>query len=76
METSFFERIKGYKTMVVNGIIVVGGILVELGVIGAAPDAAAVSGIWDNLFGGGMAILAAINMGLRMVTDTKVGSST
>jgi len=75
METSFFKRIRGFKTLGLNALVVLMGLGTMTGVvpIGVTPDM--VSTGTDMLLGGAETILGGVNIFLRMITSTKVGKS-
>lgn len=65
--------LKGYKTLIVNGIIAVFGVLSAVfGPDVDAPTADQVGILVDTADGLIMAIVGLINVGLRMVTTTPV----
>ena len=68
--TTFFLRLKGFRTLLVNGVIVIGGLLQAVGVIDVAPDPALAGEAFDLITGGGSMIIGAINIGLRLITST------
>ena len=68
------EKMKGYKTAIVNGIVVVIGLLVQFGVLGAGVGAAVTANM-EAFYGGILAIIGIVNIVLRSVTTTPIGSS-
>ncbi len=75
METSFFERIKGYKTVTVNAIIMVMALLQALGILDIVPSASDIEGSADNLVGGLAAVYAGVNIWLRWLTTSGIFKS-
>jgi len=68
------EKMKGYKTAIVNGIVVVIGLLVQFGVLGAEVGAAVTANM-EAFYGGILMIIGIVNIVLRSVTTTPIGSS-
>lgn len=75
METSFFDRIKGYKTLFVNAVVMGLALLQAFGVVEVVPGASEVQGSADNIIGGAAAIYAGVNIWLRWVTTTGIMQS-
>jgi len=73
IDTSFFKRIKGWKTLFVNGVVVLTGIGTAAGVIPVGLDATAIDAGLGGILGGAEMILGAVNIFLRFLTSTKVG---
>jgi len=68
------EKMKGYKTAIVNGIVVVIGLLVQFGVLGAEVGAT-VSANMEAFYGGILSVIGIVNLVLRSVTTTPIGES-
>jgi predicted phage tail protein len=75
LDTTFFQRIKGYKTFGVNGIVVITGLLTALGIMPAGLDAGSISAGVNGILGGAEMILGGVNILLRFITTTPAGSS-
>lgn len=75
--SDFFNSLKGFKTVIVQGIVALIGVLIALGVIPASEAAGysseAVSQNFDLILGGALALVAAINTVLRFATSTPIG---
>lgn len=74
----FLDSLKGYRTVIINGILALVSVLVAFGVLSAA-DAAGitqetVANQFDLILGGAGALIGAVNILLRLVTNTPVGS--
>jgi Mg2+/Co2+ transporter CorB len=71
------NALKGYRTLIVNAVAVVVGLLVAFGVLspadaaGFSPDA--VGAKFDAIVAAIMTLLGAVNMLLRLITNTKAG---
>jgi len=68
------EKLKGYKTAIVNAVVVVAGLLISFGVISPELGNVITANI-EGLMGAILAIIGVVNIGLRVVTDTKIGTS-
>ncbi len=73
----FLEALKGYRTIIVNAIFAIVGLLVVLNVIPASEAAGvtqeAISKNVDLVIGALGMLGAVVNILLRLVTDTKAG---
>jgi len=76
--TKFLESLKGYRTIIVNAVFALVGVLIALGVIPASEAMGITQEMIaqnvDTLIGGLGVAGAAINIVLRLVTSTKAGS--
>lgn len=72
METSFFTRIKGFKTLGINLLVMFTGLLTALGIIDQGLPAAALEEGVNQLLGGAEMALGGVNIFLRMVTNTGI----
>jgi len=75
--TKIFESLKGYRTLIVNAILALVGIFVALGVLSPSEAAGvtqeSVSANLDAIIGALGIAGAAVNILLRLVTNTKAG---
>lgn len=65
------HALKGYRTVIVNTIIAVIGLLAAFGVI---PDPGDITSDTETVMGAIMVLISAANFVLRIFTDTKVGT--
>lgn len=72
METTFFTRMKGYRTVFVNAVVLLSGLLVALGVIDVGPDVPSIGDTFDTIIGGGAMLLGGVNIALRAMTSTGI----
>ena len=70
MNTSFFKRLRGWRTIGMNGLVVLFGLGTALGIIpvGVTPDT--IAGGADAIIGGAEMLLGGANILLRLVTRT------
>lgn len=69
--TTFFDRLRGYKTVTLNGVVLVGGLLQLFG-INVLPSPEVAAEAFDGIVGGGAAILGGVNILLRAVTSSAI----
>lgn len=78
--TKFLDSLKGYRTILVNTVFAFVGVLIVLGVIPASEAAGitqeSIAANIDMLIGGLGVAGAAVNIVLRLVTNTPAGSKT
>jgi len=74
---SVVHFLKGYRTVLVNAVIALVGVLTAFGVvpIDQLPSAETLTANFDAVIGGVAVIVAGVNFVLRMVTSTPVGKS-
>lgn len=73
---AFLANLKGYRTLVVNAVVLGAGMLVGFGVLHvAAPSADTVGSNFDAIAGWLTSGVAALNMVLRLFTTTPLGVS-
>lgn len=72
---NILENLKGYRTIVVNVTVAILGLLVALGIIPVAETISAeqVSSNIDAVFGAVAVVTGAVNVVLRVFTNTPVG---
>jgi len=75
METSFFKRIQGWKTLGVNVLVMAMGGLTMAGVIDQGLGPAEIDQGVNNILGGAELILGGVNIFLRWITKTPLGQS-
>lgn len=70
------SNLKGYRTVIVNGVVALAGVLVAFGLIPAAETVSAdqVASSVDALIGGITVAIAVVNFVLRAVTNTSIGA--
>lgn len=75
--TEFFNSLKGFRTIIVQAIIALVGVLVAVGVIPASEAAGItqeyVSQQFDTILGGAISLVATLGVLMRLVTNTPVG---
>ena len=69
------DKLKGYKTAIINGLMTVAGLAVSFGWISPELQAMIVANA-DAVLGAVMTLWGVVNIGLRKVTTTPLGSST
>ena len=70
--TTFFARLAGYKTVSVNALVLVMGLLQAFGIAEVVPDPTLAGDAFDQVIGGGASILGGINLALRYFTSTAI----
>ncbi len=73
LDTTFFKRIKGYKTLAINAIVMLTGLGTAVGVVPFALDAGTIDAGVNGILGGAEMILGGVNIFMRMITSSKVG---
>lgn len=68
------EKLKGYKTAIVNGIVTLTGIAVSFGALGPEIGEAVTANV-EVFYGALLSLIGVVNIFLRTITDTKIGSS-
>jgi len=75
--TKFLDGLKGYRTLIVNAVLALVGVLVALGVIPASEAMGVTQEVIaqniDTLIGGLGVAAALVNVVLRLVTSTPAG---
>lgn len=71
-DTTFFTRIRGFKTIATNGVVMLLGLGTMVGVAPAALTFGGIAETAELAIGGAEMIFGAINIMLRMVTKTPV----
>lgn len=75
--SDFLKNLKGFRTLIVQGVVALAGILVAFGVIPASDMAGIttenVASQFDAIVGSIAILLAAINSVLRLFTTTPLG---
>lgn len=69
------EALKGYRTLIVNGLVFAFGLLQAFGVVDLVPSPDEVGGNVDTVSGAVAAIVAVVNGLLRYITTTPVGEA-
>jgi hypothetical protein len=76
--TEFLAGLKGYRTILVNAVFALVGVLIALGILPASEAMGVtqemIANNVDTLIGGLGVAAAAINVVLRLVTSTPAGS--
>jgi hypothetical protein len=67
---------KGYRTVIVNALMFLVAVASYFGVSEALPDMGAINTFVDHLDAIVAFVLPWINVGMRMVTNTAIGSKT
>ncbi len=73
LDTTFFKRIEGYKTLAINAAVVLTGLGTAVGVVPFALDAGSIDAGVNGILGGAEMILGGVNIFLRMITKGKIG---
>lgn len=68
------DKLKGYKTVIVNGLLMLAGVLVVIGVIDV-PSPEALESAAETTIGLILALQGAANLILRKLTTTPLGES-
>lgn len=75
--TNFLNSLKGFKTLIVQAILALIGVLVALNVIPATEalhlTSEYVSNQFDVILGGAISLVATIGVLMRLITNTPVG---
>jgi len=74
LNTTFFTRMKGWKTLAVNAVIVATGLGTATGLISGGLEPAAIDAGLNGILGGAEMILGGVNIFLRFLTNSKVGA--
>lgn len=73
--SKFLAALKGYRTLIVNGIVMVAALLLGLHVLKMAPDTDTFGQAYDTLIAQFTGAIAAVNAILRLFTTTPAAKS-